>query len=686
MLIHRIDPASYQSAYDILCQAAAPSSDEVHPPFYPMWCLVGPGQTARAHKHQEHEAFVIARGRGMMRVDDETTEVGPGDMIVMPPFHTHELRNLSDEEDLLFLDICWEVLPEAAEANRKMLREAAETRPQRVLITATPPTPNGDLHVGHLSGPYLCGDIHRRYLSMRGVEVAFLTGIDDHQTYVTKKARLAGLSPREVVDGNAKAMAQTWSAAGIEWGHIARPDTSAHHILMVQECFHRLYEAGAIVDREAPTLYCESCEAYLFEAAVTGACPVCHEGSDGNACEACGHPNDCVELLEPHCVPCGAKPTVKTVRRLYFPLAPFEERLRKYWASVHMNPHLRSLCEAMLERGLPDIAVSQVGDWGVPVGLPGFEDQCIYVWFEMGPGYLAATQELVEKSGHEGGWASFWKSQEAQVVQFFGYDNGYYHAVLFPATFMAMEEEIVPPAAFVTNEFYLYEGSKFSTSRNHAMWGRELLEQVPADIARFYLSYDGPEGEPANFSFAELKDRTRRELVETWQPWLQGLGQRVQEGFPGGLPGTGGWTAEQQSFFAFLQETIAQVSTAYEAASYSGQMAARALCELVRRSRKFGRTEQYWEGLTSRFEERRTALALEALAAKVLAQLSAPIMPEFANRLWQALGYEGGVEEAGWEMIPTFVPGGRDLGGLRQEFFSLTATDSQAEPAILSRA
>lgn len=670
MLIHRIDPASYQSAYDILCQGAAPSSDSVLPPFYPMWCLVEPGKTARAHKHQEHEAFVIVRGRGMMRVDEESTEVGPGDMIVMEPFSTHELRNLSHEEDLLFLDLCWEILPEAAEINQDLVKATPDERPKRVLITATPPTPNGDLHVGHLSGPYLCGDIHGRYLKMRGVEVGYLSGIDDHQTYVTKKARLAGLSPREIVDSNAKAMAETWKAAGIDLEHIARPDTSEHHVKMVQDTFRRLFEAGAIVAREAPTLYCETCEEFLFEAGVTGICPHCHKGCDGNACEDCGRPNDCVDLLEAHCVPCGAKPAVRTVRRLYFPLAPFEERLRSYYERVHMNPHLRALCEAMLEDGLPDIAVSQVGDWGVPVGLPGFEDQSIYVWFEMGPGYLAATQELVEKSGTEGGWGRFWSSPEAQVVQFFGFDNGYYHSVLFPATYMALNPEINPPAAFVTNEFYLYEGSKFSTSRNHAMWGRELLEKVPRDVARFYLSFDSPEGEQANFTFAELKERTRRELLETWDPWLSSLGQRLAEGFPGGLPGTGAWTAEQQAFFAFLQDTIAEVSTAYEAASYSGQKAARGLCELVRRARQFGRTEGHWKGLTSRFEERRTALSLEATAAKVLAQLAAPIMPDFANRLWEALGYSGRVEDGGWEMVPTFVPGGRDLKALQQGFFA----------------
>jgi methionyl-tRNA synthetase len=671
MLIERLDPKKFVTAYDIDCQGFQLGGAEQAPPVSTTWCRVPPGGTARAHKHQEHEAFLILKGSGIMTVDSESQPMTAGDAVFMPPFSVHELKNSSQTEDLLFLDLCWEVLPEAAKTNQEKLTAGQAARPKRVLITATPPTPNGDLHVGHLSGPYLGADIYRRYQKMRGVDARYLSGIDDHQTYVVKKAAALGKSPRDVASSFGAAMARTWEGMKIRIEHVGRPYESSYHSVLVQKVFHDLYAKGAIVAREAPTLFCEGCELYLFEARVHGTCPHCHKGCDGNACEDCGRPNDCVDLLEPRCARCGQPPATRTVRRLYFPLAPYEAELRAYFGRAAMNPHLRSLCDALLADGLPEIAVSQVGDWGIPVGLPGFEDQQIYVWFEMGPGYLAASRELWERSGDGEGWEPLWKDRETEIVQFFGFDNGYYHAVLFPAISLAWDREIRLPDAFVTNEFYFYEGSKFSTSRNHAMWGQELLEKVPVDVARLYLAFDGPERENNNFRFAELQSFVQRRLVEGWNPWLQELEAKLQDSFSGGIPGTGAWTEEQQRFYSRLLELNQEAATVFEASSFSAQRAARILLELVRITRRFAQGERHWRHLAGRYEEWRTAVALEVLAAKILAQVAAPLMPAFAAGLERALGAEKA--EPVWEETPEFVHGGPRAGRFDDLLFAPVA-------------
>lgn len=665
MLIESLDPEKLVSAYGILCQGLELGGGKLAPPVAVTWCVVEPGGTARAHKHQEHEAFLIARGTGIMTVDGESRDVKPGDAVMMPPFSSHELRN-TGEEELLFLDLCWEDLSQAVEVNEEAVASATGDRPKRVLITATPPTPNGDLHVGHLSGPYLCADVFRRYLAQRGVDARYLTGVDDHQTYVVKKAKAQGKTPKEVAAAYGDSMQETWKGMEIGLEHVARPYESPYHVELVQEVFNDLYRKGAIVARDADTLYCETCDAYLFEARVHGTCPYCGKGCDGNACEDCGRPNDCVDLVDPSCAVCGNAPVTKTLRRLYFPLAPYEEQLRHYWENADMNPHLRTLCQAMLADGLPEIAVSQKGDWGIPVTLDGFEDQQIYCWFEMGPGYLAATRELWENAGRGEGWEPVWTDPQTEVVQFFGYDNGYYHAVLFPATFLAMDAGIRLPAAFVTNEFYFYEGSKFSTSRNHAMWGKELLSQVPADVARFYLAYDCPERENNNFRMEALKETVRRELVERWNPWLADLEAKLKDEFNGAVPGTGGWTEDHQRFYKTLLDLIGQAATAYEASTFSAQRAARALMELVRSARHFAKGEDHKKGIEHLYEQRRTAVALEVLAAKVLAQIADPVMPGFAAGLRNALGLPSPPK---WEEVPEFVHSGHKIGSLRDLAF-----------------
>lgn len=678
MLIQKLDPDKLTPAYGILCQHLWTGIDDL--PVSSTLCVVEPGEVARAHQHQEHESFVIIKGRGRMTVDGESAEVGAGDAVLMKPFSSHELANLSDGEELVFLDLCWEDLAVAAAANREGLAAATPTTAggrRSVVVTATPPTPNGNLHVGHLSGPYLSADVFTRYLKLRGHRALYLSGVDDHQSYTEVRGIGEGASARAIADRFGDAMEETLRRAAVEMDVFARPQRSPYHTAMVQEVFAALYESGALVAREAPTLYCEPCGRYLFEAHVSGRCPHCGEGSGGNACEACGWPNDCVDLVDPRCKHCGGEPAVRPLTRIYFPLAPFAERLREYWAGAHLNPHLRALCEDMLTKGLPDIAVSQQTDWGIPVPVAGFEDQRIYVWFEMGPGYLAATQEALDAREPGASWRDAWCSEEREVVQFFGFDNGYFHGVLFPATFFAWDPAIRPPRAFVTNEFYRYEGSKFSTSRNHALWGPELLDRVPVDSARFYLAYDCPERAQNNFTLAALQETVARELLGEWEPWLRSLGARLIAEFAGAVPSTGAWTDEHRHFYQALISLTAEAAAAYEAETFSPQRATRVCAELVRTARRFAAAEEHWRRLPSRFEERRTALALEVLAAKVLAVVAAPVMPGFAARLWADLGFDGPLR---WEEVPEFVPGGRKVEGLDRSHF--TAVEEPRHAAI----
>ena len=137
MHLARIDRDRCQEAYDILCHGAFPWN-EVRPPFGATWCVVEPRKTCRAHKHQEHEVFFIARGEGVMRVDGETRRVRAGDTVFMKPFQVHEITNSSDTEDLLILDLIWERMEEAGRVNRGQV-DARSGHRADVFITATPP-------------------------------------------------------------------------------------------------------------------------------------------------------------------------------------------------------------------------------------------------------------------------------------------------------------------------------------------------------------------------------------------------------------------------------------------------------------------------------------------------------------------------------------------------------------------
>lgn len=676
----KLDPSSYVQAYNVDLQLLYPWEGVISPPFGAAWAVLAPGESTKPHAHQECETFFFARGRGVFSIGDERVDVEPGDVTFHRPFHNHVLTN-SGDEDLLFLTVFWEdrgqwVEPvpgadrgEEAEEERPAAASAASALPARMLVTAAPPTPNGDLHLGHLSGPYLSGDIYTRALRLQGVDAHFVAGSDDNSIYVKSKGREIGLGPQEAADHFSEAIRETLELAGIELAVFPRPNASRFHKPIVQRFFRDLYDRGLLVEKEVPSPWCERCETYLFEPYIRGNCPHCGSGVVGNTCEDCGRINDCADLVDPACTTCGSRPVLRTFRRLFFPLSRYTRELHDYYRRVAMNPHLRGLCEKVLADGPPDVAVTHPADWGIEVPVPGYEDQRIYVWLEMAPRYFGYAQLLNETLGVEEGWERYWKSADAGVVHFFGFDNSFYYGMLVPALMLAWDPEVRLPRAFVTNEFYRLDGLKFSTSRGHRILGREMVGRFPRDAARFYLAWTCPEREETNFTLGDFEATARRELLEGWDAWLRGLGERIARDFGGAVPSTGDWTGEHRRFFHRLQALAATAREAYEAEGFSPQRATRAMSELVREAKRFGRAERHWDGVATRTEERRTGIALEALAAKVLGLMAAPVMPEFAGRLWRALGYGSGPGDGSWAGALEWVPSGQRPSGLEEPLF-----------------
>ena len=556
---------------------------------------------------------------------------------------------------------------------------------RRVLITATPPTPNGDLHIGHLSGPYLAADACTRYLRLRGVDARFITGIDEHQSYVALKALKSGCTPEEAARRYGELMASTWSKAHVGPDHIAWPRRSPYHVAMVQEFCRSLFDDGFLVAKTTASLHCDTCDRYLFEAWVHGCCPHCGEPSGGNACEACGRPNDCADLIDPRCAICGMAPSVQWTERLYFPLAPFETRLRSYYAGTTMSAHLSSLCERMLDAGLPDICISHFADWGIHVPVADFEHQRLYVWFEMAPGYIAATADMAGPTPAREAWGRYWEAEDAEIIQFFGFDNGYFHAVLFPALFMAYSESIRPPRTFVVNEFYRLDHSKISTSRNHAIWGSEFLPRVTADVARYYLSFSAPEREQTNFTLEEFGRVTHAELHQCLETWLSECVQLLNGMGIRQPPRPSVWMNEHVTFLERLRDVEQACVDSYNPNSFSLQRAARQLGELARLGRQFVTSQAHLLSCPTSPAPLETTAALSLLAAKLAALVAWPMMPSFAARLWQELGHPHPITQARWSPPVDWLDADHELSFSDEPYFITVATpDSMIRPPLVT--
>ncbi len=538
---------------------------------------------------------------------------------------------------------------------------------KKVLVFAPPPTPNGDLHVGHLSGPYLRADIYARHSRMQGNETYYICGVDEHQSYVAFKGRQIWLGPQETADKFAAEIEQTLAAAHMQIDFMVRPTRLPHYKSFMEKVFYQLQRDGKIVEREEPSLFCDACQMYLFGAYVRGICPHCDAPSGGNSCEACGQPHEASELRHPACNICGARPGINKLTRFFMPLAPYEKQLQEYFDTAIMSSSIRALGEQMLKNGLPDMGVTHPASWGI--AAPGLNGQKIWVWFELALWHFAATQALAESIGEPRGYERFWTGTDVEIVQFFGFDNTFFYSLFFSAVFQAVEPQIRLPQVLLANEFYRLDDLKFSTSRNHAIWGRELLRDHNVDLVRFYLAYSGPETEQTSFVFAEYERTVKKELLEGVQGWLRHLGSVVSEECSGTTPSPGVWTERMHCFYDRLNDIFRKAETSYSAREFSTQRITRLMLELAREARFFSHSESHWKRVLDRRSTRNTAIALELLAAKTLALLAAPIMPGFSARLWHDLGQTQSLQVQSWPHDLEWVRPGTFISNLNRNYF-----------------
>lgn len=557
----------------------------------------------------------------------------------------------------------------------------------RTLVTATPPTPNGALHLGHISGPYSGADMLVRAERLQGREARLIVGIDDHQSYVAVKALNEQRSSTAVAETYADEIERLFEQANIATGPNLRSHQSDLHQTVVHGFFAQLLEAGRIEPRTEPAPFCPNCERYLFEAYVAGDCQHCGEDSDGNQCEACARPNSCIDLGSPRCNLCGATPENHDVTRLILPLSQWSDRIGAHLAKAYLSPQLTSLAERMLGDGLPDIPVTHPTDWGLPAALPGVTDQRFYVWAEMAPGYIASTVALARAEG-DPAWENAWLDPSVRIVQFFGFDNAYFHLFLHAGLMLAWNEAVNLPAAYVTNEFYELEGSKFSTSRRHAIWASELLDVVPTDVVRFVLAVDRPETARTNFDRERFEALADDELAAHWSPWLGDLLARLAvTGSPGAPPDAA--QGDSRRYLDRLDELSELCLAAYTPSQFSPQLACRLMTAIEREGERlassYARERSYGDEWVPSARE---GLRLEFATAARLAQLAAPIMPDFAAVLWRALGMAGDVRWTGLGSLPVdraaAPPAAPFFSSVAGQLESLMPQPQQTTPAVVT--
>jgi len=525
----------------------------------------------------------------------------------------------------------------------------------KILITAALPYANGYIHLGHIAGAYLPADMYARYQRLKGSDVLFVCGSDEHGVAITVTAEKESIKPRDVVDRYHPANKDTFEVFGMSFDHYSRTSIPLHHDT-AQQFFREFHRNALLKEKEELQLYCEVDRMFLADRYVEGTCPKCgNPRARGDQCENCGSWLSQSDLIEPRCKICGSKPIVRATTHLYFPLGRFQQRLEQYVQERNerdgWKENVLRYCESWFKEGLEDRAVTRDLSWGVPVPVTGFEKKVIYVWFDAVLGYISASKEWSVLKGDPGRWKHYWLKPDTKYVAFIGKDNIVFHCIVFPAMLMAwndtVKEHFVLPENVPANEFLNFEGQKFSKSRGWGIDVRDFLRFFDSDFLRYALATTLPESRDSDFYLKDFQARVNNELADILGNFINRTIAFTHKTFHGTVPAQGELNDRDGSFLSLMSEAPGSVGGFYERYKFRDGVAE--TMNLARAGNKYFNDSEPWKTATSDLERCATTLNLCLQAVRTLSILIEPVVPALALKAWDLLNIDEPLHRQKWD-------------------------------------
>ncbi len=523
----------------------------------------------------------------------------------------------------------------------------------KIFIGVAWPYANGPIHVGHMAGCDLPPDIFRKFHIMRGNDVLMVSGSDMHGTPVTVQAEKEGISPKELAEKyhlmNVKAL-DDFGIVFDEYHSTEDPD----HIRTVQELFLRLHENGYLYEKEMQLPYCGECDRTLPDRYVEGECPFCHfENARGDQCEECGKLMDPDILISLRCTACGTEPKFVTRNHFFFKLSALEEPLKKWMADKnHWRPHVLNFSRMFLEGGLKDRPVTRDTTYGIKIPIEGHDDKRIYVWFEAFMGYYTmAVKWATDETGQidQDKLDTYWKNPGCRHYYFLGKDNIPFHTIFWPAVLLALEWDLNLPYDVPGNAYLRFGGQQFSKSRGVSVSIKDIVKEYDPDAMRYYMATTMPENRDTDFTWEDFKTRNNNELVATYGNFVHRTLSFTQKNF-GQIPGIPDQleTADIEALKE-IESVVHDVAEHLEKCEFKRGI--KRAMELARYGNQYIDAKAPWKELKQDRDKCAITLHTSLRISKALAVVFAPYLPFSSQRLWEALGEEGGVLDKGnWAM------------------------------------
>jgi len=530
---------------------------------------------------------------------------------------------------------------------------------EKIIVTSALPYVNGPIHLGHLSGAYLPADIYVRYKRLKGDDIIYISGSDEHGVPITISADKENVSPQVIIDRYHKLNYDAFKKFGISFDNYSRTSLPIHH-KTAKEFFLEFYNQGLLKEKKSFQFYDEKSKMFLPDRYVEGTCPKCgFEEARSDECENCGNFYDPSELKNPKSKITGETPVLKETSHWFFPLGKFQPRLEEYINEMNekygWKDNVLQYCRGWFKDGLKDRAVTRDLDWGVKVPLDNSERKVIYVWFEAVLGYISSTKEYSEKISKPNLWKEYWQDQYTKYIAFIGKDNVVFHCIIFPAMLMAWNdgenEKYCLPQNVPANEFLNFEGKKFSKSRNWGIDAIDFLKIFPADPLRYTLAANLPENRDTDFQWKEFQAKNNSELAAIFGNFINRTFTFAHKQFKGKVPPKGILNEMDKEMIKTISEYPQKISGYFE--RYKIKDGTNAIMNLARVGNKYFNDSEPWITIKTNKEKCSTTINICLQTIYTLAELFEPVLPFSSKKIFVMLNTEPTTwEKCGDENLP----------------------------------
>ena len=519
---------------------------------------------------------------------------------------------------------------------------------KRYTITAALPYANGPIHIGHLAGAYIPADIYSRFLRLKGNDIIFVCGSDEHGAAIPIRAKKEGISPQKIIDKYHTIIKKSFEDFGISFDNYSRTSSKTHHKI-ASEFFNDLNNKKIFLEQESEQLYDEKENQFLADRYVEGECPKCNfDGAYGDQCESCGSSLNPTDLINPKSKLSGNKPSLKKTKHWFLPLNKFDNFLKEWFLKEKKEDwkiNVFGQVKSWINEGLKPRAITRDLDWGIPVPIKEAIGKVLYVWFDAPIGYISSTVEWAKKEKVD--WKPYWQDPNTELVHFIGKDNIVFHCIIFPSILKASEKYILPTNV-PANEFLNLEGRKISTSKNWAIWLHEYMKDFPElqDTLRYVLTANAPENKDNDFTWKDFQAKNNNELVAIFGNFINRVVVLTQKYYEGKTPLVETFTEKENDLLDKVYSYPEKIGNSIE--KFKFREAINTMIDLARIGNKYLADEEPWKVIKSDDSEKvKTIINISIQICGILSMVCEPFLPNTSIKLKKQFN----IKNTNWDSI-----------------------------------